>query len=211
MKILEFKNVSYIYHSKQSEILAVKNLSFEVEQGEFISIVGPSGCGKTTILSLISNLIEKTSGEILYNGQKDNTLNIGYMLQRDCLFEWRTIFQNACLGLEIKREINPKTTSYVDELLKKYDLYDFRNKYPNELSGGMRQRSALIRTLATSPDLLLLDEPTSSLDYQTRLNVSNDIYNIIKTENKTAILVTHDISDDIYHCCIPKKMKIFCH
>ncbi|MEG1520607.1 MAG: ABC transporter ATP-binding protein [Clostridia bacterium] len=197
MKILEFKNVSYIYHSKQSEILAIKDLSFDVDKGEFISIVGPSGCGKTTILSLISNLIEKTKGEILFNGKKDNTINIGYMLQRDCLFEWRTIFQNACLGLEIKRDITPTTTAYVNDLLKKYGLYEFKDKYPNELSGGMRQRSALIRTLATSPDLLLLDEPTSSLDYQTRLNVSDDIYNIIQKENKTAILVTHDISESI--------------
>ncbi|MEG2116877.1 MAG: ABC transporter ATP-binding protein [Clostridia bacterium] len=197
MKILEFKNVSYIYHSKQSEILAIKDLSFDVDKGEFISIVGPSGCGKTTILSLISNLIEKTKGEILFNGKKDNTINIGYMLQRDCLFEWRTIFQNACLGLEIKRDITPTTTAYVNDLLKKYGLYEFKDKYPNELSGGMRQRSALIRTLATSPDLLLLDEPTSSLDYQTRLNVSDDIYNIIQKENKTAILVTHDISEAI--------------
>ena len=197
MSILEFKNVSHIYHSQQGEVTAIEDLSFSCDEGELIAIVGPSGCGKTTILSLISNLIEPTGGEILYNEQKENKLNIGYMLQRDCLFEWRNIFKNCLLGLEIQKNVNDTSKAYVNSLLEKYGLLEFAAKFPQELSGGMRQRVALIRTLATSPKILLLDEPTSALDYQTRLNVSNDLHHIITSEKKTAILVTHDLSEAI--------------
>ncbi len=197
MSILEFKNVSHIYHSQQGEVNAIDNLSFACQEGELIAIVGPSGCGKTTILSLISNLIKPTSGEIICKEKNDKGLNIGYMLQRDCLFEWRTIFKNCLLGLEIQKNVNDDSKAYVNNLLEKYGLLEFSNKYPQELSGGMRQRVALIRTLATSPKILLLDEPTSALDYQTRLNVSNDLHHIITSEKKTAILVTHDLSEAI--------------
>ncbi len=190
--ILKIKNLKKNYHTKQKEILAVDNFSIEVKKGAFISIVGPSGCGKSTILSILANLEDKTSGQIII---KNNT-KIGYMLQQDCLFEWKTILENCLLSLEINKE-NCLTKEKVIDLLNKYGLKDFINSYPNQLSGGMRQRVALIRTLATNPDILLLDEPFSALDYQSRLSVSQDVYNIIKNENKTAIMVTHDIAEAI--------------
>lgn len=197
MKVLEFKNVNLTYFSSLGETPAIKNLSFSVEDGEFISIVGPSGCGKTTILSLISGLIKPTSGTVLINNTEVDTSHTGYMFQKDHLFEWRNILKNVCLGLEIQKRSNANTKEYANNLLKKYGLWDFRNKYPHELSGGMRQRVALIRTLAMNPKILLLDEPFSALDYQTRLNVCDDVHQIIKSEKKTAILVTHDISEAI--------------
>lgn len=193
MTILKFDDVTKVFYSKTQETVAVSNLSFSVEQGEFVAIIGPSGCGKTTILSLICKLIQPTSGTITAYG--DNP--IGYMLQRDQLFEWRTIEKNVMLGLEIQRRKNPETEKYAVDLLEKYGLGEFRKHYPQELSGGMRQRAALIRTLATEPSLLLLDEPFSALDFQTRLEVCDDVYKIIKSENKTALLVTHDISEAI--------------
>lgn len=198
-KLLEIKNVSYVYQSKTDEITAISNLNLTCNKGEFLSIIGPSGCGKTTILSLIAGLISPTSGEILLNEKKLSEKNkyIGYMLQKDQLFPWRTIYNNIKLPLEINKTFCKEKKEYIDSLLIKYGLYDFRNKYPNQLSGGMRQRVALIRTLSFSPDILLLDEPFSALDYQTRLAVSDDVYKIIKAENKTALLVTHDISEAI--------------
>ena len=197
-KFLEFKDVSYFYQTKESEIQALKNLSFDIDEREFASLVGPSGCGKTTILSLIAGLLSASEGEILLGGKKiqKNDSRIGYMFQRDQLFEWRTIWQNITLGLEIqKKKKDEKMLALCDELLKKYDLYSFKNKKPRQLSGGMRQRVALIRTLALEPSLLLLDEPFSALDFQTRLKVCDDVFDIIKKENKTALLVTHDISE----------------
>ena len=193
MSILKLADVSLNYHSKNGETPALKNISFEVEENEFIAIVGPSGCGKTTILSLISGLIKASSGFITKLGENE----IGYMFQRDHLFEWRTIWQNIILGLEIQKKKSPETLDYIVGLLKKYELYDFKDKFPRELSGGMRQRVALIRTLALNPKILLLDEPFSALDYQTRLNVCDDVSNIISCEKKTAILVTHDIAEAI--------------
>lgn len=193
MKILELQNVSKVFYTKTQETTAVSKMSFEVNEGEFVAIIGPSGCGKTTILSLICKLIEPTSGTI--TTRNDNA--IGYMLQRDQLFEWRTIEKNVYLGLEIMRKNTPENREYVQQLLKKYGLWEFRKHYPQQLSGGMRQRAALIRTLATNPDLLLLDEPFSALDFQTRLEVCDDVYAIIKKEKKTALLVTHDISEAI--------------
>ena len=197
--ILEIKGVSKKYQNKKGEVLALDNVNFRVKEGEFISIIGPSGCGKSTLLSIISGLEEKTEGEIFIDNKKNNGISekIGYMLQRDCLLEWRNIRSNALLGLEIKKQINSENKKYVENLLKKYNLYEFKDKYPSELSGGMRQRAALIRTLATKPKILLLDEAFSALDYQTRIMVTNDIYNILRKEKMTAIIVTHDISEAI--------------
>ena len=190
-KILEIKNICKNYQAKNGEIAALKNISFDVKKGEFISIIGPSGCGKSTLLSIISGLESKTSGEIYINGK------IGYMLQKDNLLEWRTIYSNVLLGLEIQKNITAENKKYVEELLKKYGLYEFKDKYPTQLSGGMRQRVALIRTLAIRPNILLLDEAFSALDYQTRLMVTEDVYKILKNENITALMVTHDISEAI--------------
>lgn len=198
MEYLSFKNVNFNYFTKDGEFEALRNLTFFIKKGEFVSIVGPSGCGKTTILSLIAGLLEPTSGEILLDGEKVKDANIGYMFQRDQLFEWRNIYKNILLGLEIKnKKQNEQDEEYIDSLLKKYGLYDFKTKHPSELSGGMRQRVALIRTLAVKPKLLLLDEPFSALDFQTRLDVCDDVKSIIKEEKQTAILVTHDISEAI--------------
>lgn len=192
MSILELQDVSKVFYTKTQQTTAVSHLSFAVNSGEFVALIGPSGCGKTTILSLICGLIEPTEGKVI---KGDNA--IGYMLQRDQLFEWRTIEKNVYLGLEIQHKNNAENRSYACDLLKKYGLWDFRKHYPGQLSGGMRQRVALIRTLATNPDLLLLDEPFSALDFQTRLDVCDDVYSIIKREGKTALLVTHDISEAI--------------
>lgn len=197
MEILKLDKVSLRYFSSNGETLALKDISFGINSGDFVSIVGPSGCGKTTILSIISNLIKPTSGTITIN-QVDNVNNfVGYMFQKDNLLEWRTILGNVYLGLELQGKKTPENIAYTNELLKKYNLWEFRNKYPKQLSGGMRQRVALIRTLALKPSILLLDEAFSALDYQTRLNVCNDVYNIIKQEKVTAILVSHDISEAI--------------
>ena len=169
----------------------LENITFNLNEGEIIAIVGPSGSGKSTLLNIISKLIEPTEGEIYVDGE------IGYMFQRDHLFNWRTVWKNIMLGLEIKKEKNQENIDKTKELLTKYGLIDFINSYPQELSGGMRQRIALIRTLATNPQVLLLDEPFSALDYQTRINVSEDIFKMIKDSNVSAILVTHDISEAI--------------
>ncbi|PWM74483.1 MAG: taurine ABC transporter ATP-binding protein [Bacillota bacterium] len=192
--LLELKDVALIYQTKTDEIHAVKNLSFRLNEGEFISVIGPSGCGKTTILSLIAGLMRPTHGTISVN--KENA-RFGYMLQKDQLFPWRTIEKNIFLPLEIMKKLDKAHISYAEDLLKKYGLYEFRKNYPAELSGGMRQRAALIRTLSFNPDILLLDEPFSALDYQTRLSVCDDVYRIIKDEGKSTILVTHDISEAI--------------
>ncbi len=199
MDIVQVRGLEKKYQSLNGEIYALKDISFSIEKGEFISIVGPSGCGKSTLLSLISGLIPYSSGKVIINDKEVSGVppEIGYMLQKDHLFEWRTIFENVILGLEIRRNLTAQTREYVNKLLKTYGLYDFRDKYPSQLSGGMRQRAALIRTLAIEPEILLLDEAFSALDYQTRLAVTEDIYSIIKKENKTAILVTHDIAESI--------------
>ena len=197
--ILEVKNIGKKYQNKEGEILALKNVNFRVKKGEFVSIIGPSGCGKSTLLSIIAGLEEKTTGEIYIEGEKVNGISskIGDMLQRDCLLEWRNILSNTMFGLEVKGKNDNVNKEYVLELLKKYNLYEFKDKYPSELSGGMRQRVALIRTLAVKPKILLLDEAFSALDYQTRIMVTNDIYYILRKEKITAIIVTHDISEAI--------------
>lgn len=188
-KILEVQNICKTYQAKNGEVKALNNINFSVEKGEYISIIGPSGCGKSTLLSIIAGLEPKTDGEIYIEGK------VGYMLQKDNLLEWRTIYKNVLLGLEIQKELTEENKMYAINLLKKYGLYEFKDKYPTQLSGGMRQRVALIRTLAIRPNILLLDEAFSALDYQTRLMVTEDIYKILKQENITAVMVTHDISD----------------
>lgn len=195
---VKLNRISLTYQTPETEIKALENVSFIVHEGEFVSVIGPSGCGKTSVLSIIAGLIKPSSGELIFGGNsKTSDSSIGYMLQKDELFPWRTIEGNAYLPLEIKRDKDEKHRKIVEKLLKKYNLWEFRKSYPHELSGGMRQRAALIRTLASSPELLLLDEPFSALDYQTRLAVCDDVYDIIKSERKTAILVTHDISEAI--------------
>lgn len=190
--ILEIKNLSHSYHTLEGETLALSDLSFTMQKGEFISIVGPSGCGKSTLLSLISGLMEPEEGSIILNGKM-----MGYMLQKDHLLEWRSIYKNIILGLEIQHMLSARTKMKAQVLLEQYGLADFANSKPSELSGGMRQRAALIRTLILEPDLLLLDEPFSALDYQTRLTVADDIGQIIRKEKRSAILVTHDLSEAI--------------
>ena len=197
--LLEVKDVSLSYHSLSGETAALSHISFDLMPQEFLAIVGPSGCGKSTLLNLICGLLRAEQGTILMDGKPltGGSSRIGYMLQKDHLLEWRSVYRNVLLGLEIRGELTKEKLSYVDELLKLYELDKFRNSRPSQLSGGMRQRAALIRTLALKPDLLLLDEPFSALDYQTRLNVSDDIGKILKKQKKPAILVTHDISEAI--------------
>lgn len=192
--ILKIKNLKKVYHDKDHEILAIKDIELEVFDNEFISIVGPSGCGKSTLLSILSKLEDKSGGEV--NFKKEN-FKIGYMLQEDSLFPWRTVLDNCLLGLEIGGKVKDEDKERVIKLLDTYGLKEFKDKYPSSLSGGMRQRVALIRTLAINPDILLLDEPYSALDYQTRLALSDDVFKIIKNEHKTAIMVTHDLAEVI--------------
>jgi NitT/TauT family transport system ATP-binding protein len=191
MDVLMLKDVNKSFETELGSLEVLKNINFTIKKGEIVSIIGPSGSGKSTILNIISGLLTPTSGEVITNGE------IGYMFQKDHLLEWRTIWKNIMLGLEIKIEETEEKQEFLENLLTKYGLIDFRNNYPYELSGGMRQRIALIRTLAIQPSLLLLDEPFSALDYQTRLMVSDDVYQIIKDTNTSAILVTHDISEAI--------------
>lgn len=192
--ILKIKNLKKNYHTPKEEIEAIEDFSFDLCENEFVAIVGPSGCGKSTILSILSGIENMSSGDI----KNLNNSSIGYMLQSDNLFEWRTILENCLLGLEINGKLNEENKKYVLSLLETYGLSDFINSYPSNLSGGMRQRVSLIRTLATRPDILLMDEPFSALDYQTRLAVSDDVFNIIKKEKKSVIMVTHDIAEVIY-------------
>ena len=196
---LEVNGVDFSYHTLEGETKALSDISFHVNSGEFLCIVGPSGCGKSTLLSLLSGLLVPEKGKILFDGTPvaRGVSGVGYMLQRDHLLEWRTVLSNVSLGLEVRRKCDPEHLSRVKELLDSYGLRSFYDAHPSELSGGMRQRAALIRTLALEPDLLLLDEPFSALDYQTRLSVCDDISSIIRTRGKTAILVTHDLSEAI--------------
>lgn len=197
--LLEVTHLSYAYHTPEGETYALSDLSFKVKQGEFIAIVGPSGCGKSTLLSLIAGLLTPERGEILLEGKPVSSAKteVGYMLQKDHLLEWRSIYQNAVLGLEIQKKLTTERQLHIEKMLDDYGLSNFRNARPSQLSGGMRQRAALIRTLALNPTLLLLDEPFSALDYITRIAVCDDIYRILKKEGKTAILVTHDLSEAI--------------
>ena len=193
MKILEVNKLNKTYHTLKNETKTLDDVSFSIDKGDFISIVGPSGCGKSTILSILNGLINKSSGEIKIK----NNITMAYMLQDDCLLPFKTILENCLIGLEINKKLNKENKEHVINLLNTYGLGDFLNSYPNNLSGGMRQRVALIRTLAMNPDILLLDEALSALDYQSRLAISDDLYKIIKQEGKTAIMVTHDIGEAI--------------
>ncbi|MCQ4948072.1 ABC transporter ATP-binding protein [Bittarella massiliensis (ex Durand et al. 2017)] len=197
--ILKVDRVSQTYQAHNGEVTAIENVSFQVKEGEFISIVGPSGCGKSTLLSIIAGLEQPTHGTVSVEGEPVSGISgqIGYMLQKDNLLDWRTIWRNATLGLEIRGMLDEKSRERTMKLLKTYELYEFRDKYPSQLSGGMRQRAALIRTLAVNPQILLLDEAFSALDYQTRLTVTDDIYRILKKEGKTTLMVTHDIPEAI--------------
>ncbi len=193
-KLLELKELSKNYLTKKQVICALENVNLEVYENDFIALVGPSGCGKSTILSIIGNLQKESSGKIEF---KEKNIRVGYMFQEDALFPWLTVFENCMLGLKIQKNTTEEHKKYVKNLLKKYGLSNFEKSYPKELSGGMRQRVALIRTLAIKPDILLLDEPFSALDYQTRIAVSDDVYKIIKEEKKTAIMVTHDLEEAV--------------
>ncbi len=191
MNLINICNLSKTYHTLTKEIKALENITYNIEENKIISVVGPSGCGKSTLLNLITELEKPSDGYIRNN----RDLTIGYMMQSSALLPWLTVFDNACLGLDIKKIHNEDSIKYVNDLLKKYDLYDFKDEYPNNLSGGMKQRLALIRTLAIKPNILLLDEPFSKLDIETRKNISNDVYKIIKELNITTILITHDIEE----------------
>lgn len=188
---IRLEHIDKRFFTQEGEMLVLQNIDLSLRQGEICAILGPSGSGKSTILNIIAQLIEPSAGKVILHGR------LGYMFQKDQLLSWRTIWDNVLIGLEIQKKLTKENKARVEELLKTYDLWEFRNYYPRELSGGMRQRAALIRTLATNPDILLLDEPFSALDYQTRLMVSDDIYRILKKEGKEAILVTHDISEAI--------------
>lgn len=198
-EILELRNLSLIYQAENGEVPALDDISFTAYEGELIAIVGPSGCGKSTLLSLVAGLDQPTHGSVLVAGETVSGVSsrIGYMLQKDNLLDWRSIHSNVLLGLEIQGTLTAENIAYVDSLLENYGLTDFRDKYPSQLSGGMRQRAALIRTLAAKPDLLLLDEAFSALDYQTRLTVTDDVFRILKKEKKTALIVTHDIPEGL--------------
>lgn len=191
--ILKIDNLSKAYYSSKGEVKAIDNFSLGVNKGEYVSIIGSSGCGKSTILNILSSLDKEYEGNIIFS----NNVKVGYMLQDDSLFDWLTVYENAIIGLKVKHLLTEENKKYVKSLLIRYGLKDFMNKYPKSLSGGMRQRVALIRTLAIKPDILLLDEPFSALDYQTRLKVGDDVYKIAKEENKTVIMVTHDIAEAI--------------
>ena len=191
--ILEIKKLKKTYHTKMEEIKAISNFNLNIKKGEFVAIVGPSGCGKSTILSILSGIDKEYKGQI----KIENNIKFGYMFQQDALFNWLNVLDNSTLGLNIQKKLSIENKNYVINLLKTYGLKDFINAYPNNLSGGMRQRVALIRTLATKPDIILLDEPFSALDYQTRLKVSSDVYKILKKEGKSAIIVTHDIAEAV--------------
>ncbi len=197
--IAELRGVKLVYHEPSRETLAVEGLSLEIKRGEFISVVGPSGCGKTSVLKLLTGLMPPTAGSVSVMGEAPSAVRkrIGYMLQRDALFEWRNIRRNAELGLEIRGELDEASRRKVGEMLEKYGLGDFAGHYPDELSGGMRQKAALIRTLAPEPELLLLDEPFSALDHQTRLILEDEVYELIRSGGRTAVLVTHDISEAV--------------
>lgn len=197
--MIQLRNAALTYQSPDGEVEALRDISFDMEEGEFVSIVGPSGCGKSTLLSAIAGLETLSGGTVEVDGTAVTapSSRIGFMPQRDQLFEWKSIWDNVTLPLAIRHCATPERLDHVRELLQRYGLEAFAEKRPAQLSGGMRQRCALIRTLASQPRILLLDEPFSALDYQTRLSVSADIYRIIRQEHKTALLVTHDISEAI--------------
>lgn len=196
---IELRHVTHLYLSAHRAFMAVKDINLRVEEGEFICLVGPSGCGKTTLLSLIAGLEQPTSGELFIDGKpvSGTSSQVGYMLQQDYLFNWRSIEDNVFLGLEIQGIRNKETEEYALHLLEEMELVDVRRSSPTQLSGGMRQRVALVRTLACQPDVLLLDEPFSALDYHTKLKLEDLVFTTLRRHKKTALLVTHDLSESI--------------
>ncbi|WP_308635392.1 ABC transporter ATP-binding protein [Paenibacillus silvisoli] len=196
---VEATNVTHVYVNENGASLALDHISLAVANGEFVSLVGPSGCGKTTLLSIIAGLIKPTEGAVRIHGETVTgpTSKIGYMLQQDFLFPWRTIRENVTIGLEIMGKLTREKKDYALHLLEELGLGQAATKFPGELSGGMRQRAALARTLATEPDILFLDEPFSSLDFQTKLQLENLIFQTLKDRRKTSLLVTHDIAEAI--------------
>lgn len=200
--LLDVQHLSKTFYSTHGATEALDDISFQLNEGEFLGIVGPSGCGKSTLLDLLTGLEKPSAGDININSTlfQNNDYPIGYMFQHDHLFNWRTIESNVCLGLEVQGLLTAENKQYIDSLLDDYGLGDFRQHYPNQISGGMRQRAALIRTLALKPEILLLDEPFSALDYQTRLNLSNEVWHILRKEKKSTILITHDITEAISMC-----------
>ena len=193
MKLIEIKNLNKIYHTPTKEVISLNNINLTINKEEIISIVGTSGCGKSTLLNILTKLLAPSSGTIIEHEE----LRIGYMMQEDALLPWLTVYENCILGLKLQHKLTNKSKKYVNNLLEKYELIEFKNEYPNNLSGGMRQRVALIRTLAIKPNILLLDEPFSKLDIDSRINISDDVYKIIKELKITTILITHDISEAI--------------
>ena len=193
MKLIEIKNLNKIYHTPTKEVISLNNINLTINKEEIISIVGTSGCGKSTLLNILTKLLTPSSGTIIEHEE----LRIGYMMQEDALLPWLTVYENCILGLKLQHKLTNESKQYVDKLLEKYELIEFKNEYPNNLSGGMRQRVALIRTLAIKPNILLLDEPFSKLDIDSRINISDDVYKIIKELKITTILITHDISEAI--------------
>lgn len=196
MNLIEIINLSKTYYSSTNETKALDNININVEEGKIYGVLGPSGCGKSTLFNILTNLEKPTSGNIKYNKQ----INIGYMMQTDALLPWLSVYDNCLLGLKLTKSNTKENQEYVNQLLKKYNLYNYKDYYPNELSGGMRQRVALIRTLSTKPNILLLDEPFSALDITSRLSIIDDVYKIIKELKITTILVSHDISESISLC-----------
>nr|WP_245347635.1 ABC transporter ATP-binding protein [Oceanobacillus polygoni] len=192
-------HVSHHYFSKESYTKALDNISMAVKEGEFISLLGPSGCGKSTLLSIIAGIIQQTEGTVSLQGKSttESEMEIGYMLQQDYLFPWKTIIDNVLLGPKINGNKTDDLRKKALQLLKEVGLKDVEMKYPSELSGGMRQRVALVRTLINNPKILLLDEPFSALDYQTKLNLEDLVADLLKSYHKTAVLVTHDIGEAI--------------
>lgn len=199
MEILRVDNIAHTYQAKNGEVTALEHVDFSMQEGDFFSLVGPSGCGKSTLLSIVAGLIPPSEGQVLLKGERVTGISphIGYMLQKDNLLEWRTIRQNVLFGLEVRKKLTKETVDHAERLLKTYGLAEFADKYPSQISGGMRQRAALIRTLAVRPTVLLLDEAFSALDYQTRLEVTEDVYSILKREKVTTLMVTHDIPECI--------------
>ncbi|MBE6806735.1 MAG: ABC transporter ATP-binding protein [Ruminococcaceae bacterium] len=199
MAVLSVEGVRKAYQTPAGETVALRDITFSMERGDFFSLVGPSGCGKSTLLSIIAGTMSPTAGQVVVAGEPVTGPNphIGYMLQQDNLLEWRTVRQNVLFGLEVRHDLTPETRERADHLLETYGLSEFANSRPSQLSGGMRQRVALIRTLAVNPDILLLDEAFSALDYQTRMEVTEDVYRIIRRERVTTLMVTHDIPESI--------------
>ena len=198
-EILTVDGVTARYQTPDGELTAAEEVSLRVREGEFVSLVGPSGCGKSTLLSMMAGLKAPSAGRVLLDGEPVTgpSSKVGYMLQRDALLDWRTVYKNVLLGLEIRRQVTAESLSYAEQLLRTYGLWEFRDRRPAELSGGMRQRVALIRTLAIRPEIFLLDEAFSALDYQTRLTVTDDIWSILRREGQTMVMVTHDIPESV--------------